>query len=76
MTFKALQGHSDGTIVRWVDISQPGQSEPEHPVVALATLSPRGLTTRTLPDGYDAHRGLAVRLSSAGQLVASMGPGR
>ena len=31
MTFKTLQTYSDGNVVRWIDLSTPGQAEPEHP---------------------------------------------
>lgn len=36
LTFKALQTYSDGSIVRWIDESQPGQPEPDHPAPTLA----------------------------------------
>ncbi|HEY2670672.1 MAG TPA: YcnI family protein [Rugosimonospora sp.] len=39
ITFKALQTYSDGTIVRWIDLTQPGQAEPENPAPVL-TLTP------------------------------------
>jgi uncharacterized protein YcnI len=35
VVFKALQTYSDGTIVRWIEIPQAGQPEPEHPAPIL-----------------------------------------
>lgn len=35
MVFKALQTYSDGTVVRWIDPTQPGQPEPDHPAPSL-----------------------------------------
>jgi periplasmic copper chaperone A len=35
MVFKTLQTYSDGSIVRWIDLSQPGQPEPDHPAPVL-----------------------------------------
>ena len=37
MTFKAIQGYSDGTTVAWIDEAAPGSTvEPDHPAPALA----------------------------------------
>lgn len=38
LTFKTIQTYSNGDVVRWIDVSQPGQAEPEHPAAVL-TLS-------------------------------------
>ena len=35
IVFKALQTYSDGTVVRWIDLQQPGQPEPDHPAPVL-----------------------------------------
>lgn len=40
MTFKTLQTYSDGTVVRWIDVST-GSTEPAHPAPVL-TLTPAG----------------------------------
>jgi len=39
ISFKALQTYSDGSVVRWIEESQPGQPEPENPAPTL-TLTP------------------------------------
>jgi uncharacterized protein YcnI len=35
LVFKALQTYSDGNIVRWIDVPQAGQAEPDHPAPIL-----------------------------------------
>jgi uncharacterized protein YcnI len=35
LVFKALQGYSDGDIVRWIEEPVAGQAEPEHPAPVL-----------------------------------------
>jgi uncharacterized protein YcnI len=42
MVFKALQTYSDGNVVRWIDLSQPGQPEPDHPAPVLKLASGSG----------------------------------
>jgi uncharacterized protein YcnI len=36
VAFKAIQTYSNGDIVRWIDLAQPGQPEPDHPAPVLA----------------------------------------
>jgi uncharacterized protein YcnI len=49
IVFKALQTYSDGNVVRWIDIQQPGQPEPDHPapVLHLTPASATGTGTGT-----------------------------
>jgi periplasmic copper chaperone A len=35
MVFKAVQTYSNGDIVRWIDLTQPGQPAPDHPAPVL-----------------------------------------
>jgi uncharacterized protein YcnI len=35
LVFKALQTYSNGDVVRWIDLPQAGQPEPEHPAPVL-----------------------------------------
>lgn len=44
LVFKALQTYSNGTVVRWIDTTQPGQPEAEHPAPTLHL-------TAAVPDG-------------------------
>ena len=41
LVFKALQTYSNGDVVRWIDVPQAGQPDPEHPAPVL-TLTPAG----------------------------------
>ena len=36
LAFKAIQTYSDGNVVRWIDLPQAGQPEPEHPAPILS----------------------------------------
>lgn len=35
IAFKTLQTYSDGEIVRWIDVTEPGGDEPEHPAPTI-----------------------------------------
>jgi periplasmic copper chaperone A len=41
LVFKAVQTYSNGDVVRWIDLPQAGQPDPEHPAPVL-TLTPAG----------------------------------
>lgn len=47
LVFKALQTYSNGNVVRWIDATQPGQPEPDHPAPTLHL-------TAAVPDGDSA----------------------
>lgn len=51
LTFKALQTYSNGDVVRWIDVQQPGQPEPDHPapVLTLTAAAPDGTTASSAP---------------------------
>jgi uncharacterized protein YcnI len=57
LTFPAVQTYSNGEVVRWIDLAQPGQAEPEHPAPTL-TLTKGGeaaaTTATTSAAGADA----------------------
>jgi uncharacterized protein YcnI len=46
LVFKAVQTYSNGDVVRWIDLPQAGQPEPEHPapVLTLTPVAPAGVT--------------------------------
>jgi periplasmic copper chaperone A len=44
IVFKALQTYSDGNVVRWIDLQQPGQPEPDHPAPVLHLTPPAAST--------------------------------
>lgn len=62
LVFKALQGYSDGTVVRWIDVSQPGQPEPEHPAPVLEVTSPAtsAVTEKGAPTSSESSGGKGV----------------
>ena len=51
LTFKALQTYSNGDVVRWIDVQQPGQPEPDHPapVLTLTAAAPGGSSSPSAP---------------------------
>ncbi|MDH2416250.1 YcnI family protein [Nocardioides sp. CER19] len=50
LTFKALQTYSDGSVVRWIEVPQTGQPEPEHPAPVLSLTAARDDAARTSTD--------------------------
>ncbi|GAA3806532.1 hypothetical protein GCM10022380_25280 [Amycolatopsis tucumanensis] len=40
LVLKTLQTYSDGQVVRWIDVPQAGQAEPEHPAPTLSVAPP------------------------------------
>jgi uncharacterized protein YcnI len=64
LAFKAIQTYSNGDVVRWIDLPQPGQPAPEHPAPIL-TLTPVGTTASTAS--------AASTASTAGDLPAAAG---
>jgi periplasmic copper chaperone A len=73
MVFKAIQTYSNGDVVRWIDLAQPGQPEPDHPapVLALTTgaATASGKTTTTATAAGSVTDGTARALAIAGLLV-------
>jgi uncharacterized protein len=51
LVFKALQTYSDGNVVRWIDVPQAGQAEPDHPapVLHLTKAAASGAATPSAP---------------------------
>jgi uncharacterized protein YcnI len=40
LTFKALQTYATGEVVRWIDATEEGQPEPEHPAPTVTVATP------------------------------------
>lgn len=74
LTFKALQTYSNGDIVRWIDVPQPGQAEPDHPapVLTLTAAAPAG--SQSAAPGSQA-TAPATATASAAASSASASPG-
>jgi uncharacterized protein YcnI len=72
--FKTIQTYSNGDVVRWIDLAQPGQAEPAHPAPVLAlttgaaTASGTG-TVKTTTAAGSVTDGTARALAIAGLLV-------
>lgn len=73
VTFKAIQTYSNGDVVRWIDLPQPGQPEPDHPapIISLttATASASAVHTSAAPVTASGTDGLSRALGVAGLLV-------
>jgi len=52
LAFKAIQTYANGDVVRWIDLPQPGQPEPEHPAPVL-TLTAAGASADNAGGGTD-----------------------
>ncbi|HET9897629.1 MAG TPA: YcnI family protein [Streptosporangiaceae bacterium] len=73
LAFKAVQTYSNGDIVRWIDLRQPGGPEPEHPapvVTLTATSGPAktGAAPAAAPSGSSSD-GTARVLGIAGLVI-------
>jgi uncharacterized protein YcnI len=53
LVFKALQGYSNGDVVRWIDVPQQGQPEPEHPAPVLTVAKAATSTPASMPGMTD-----------------------
>jgi uncharacterized protein YcnI len=74
LAFKALQTYSNGDVVRWIDLSQPGQPAPGHPapVLTLTSAAPVAYATRisAVPQDGPGADGTARILAAAGLTVS------
>lgn len=78
LTFKALQTYSDGHVVRWIDESQPGQPEPDHPAPTLRVAASAGSAAAPPTDGASPDSGRSTTplvLSILALVVAVVGTG-
>jgi uncharacterized protein YcnI len=47
LAFKAIQTYSNGDVVRWIDLPQPGQPAPDHPAAILTLTTDTAAATAT-----------------------------
>ncbi|GAA0658918.1 YcnI family protein [Streptomyces thermocarboxydovorans] len=68
LVFKALQTYSDKEVVRWIEVPQKGQEEPENPapVLALSEASDDGHHGASAGKAEDGTANAAARTSAAG----------
>lgn len=73
MVFKAVQTYSNGDVVRWIDLQQPGQPAAAHPapIVTLTTSTGPASTAHTgaAPAAASGTDGLSRALGIAGLIV-------
>jgi uncharacterized protein YcnI len=67
LTFKAIQTYSNGDVVRWIDVQQPGQPEPDHPAPVLV------LTAGASGTGAAASTGSTAATTTPSASVAAAG---
>jgi uncharacterized protein YcnI len=79
LVFKALQTYSDGTVVRWIDLTTPGQAEPEHPAPVLALsadaagATPAASAAAAAPTATSKNDGLPIGLGVTGAVLGLAG---
>jgi len=71
LVFKALQTYSDGQVVRWIDVTQPGQPEPDHPAPTLSVEAAPAAAAAPAPTTASSGDPVATVLGGAG-LVAGL----
>jgi uncharacterized protein YcnI len=73
LVFKALQTYSNGTVVRWIDLTPPGGPEPEHPAPTLH-LTPAAVPgPATASHDGSASATAALALGILGAVLGSIG---
>ncbi|HEY7142832.1 MAG TPA: YcnI family protein [Streptosporangiaceae bacterium] len=74
LVFKAIQTYSNGDVVRWIDLQQPGQPEPDHPAPTLTlttgSQAPAAAVSSSTASGGSSTDGMARVLGIAGIVVA------
>ncbi|HEY2575286.1 MAG TPA: YcnI family protein [Streptosporangiaceae bacterium] len=77
VVFKAIQTYSDGNVVRWIDLPQPGQAAPAHPAptVTLTTgtataAAPASTAHASTTSASSGSSGSSSALGLAGLIVA------
>lgn len=80
LPFKAVQTYSNGDVVRWIDMPQPGQPAPEHPAPLLTLTSGTPIVGATVTSAASASHGsgpdgVARALAIAALAVAVLGVG-
>ncbi len=79
LAFKAIQTYSNGDVVRWIDVSQPGQPEPDHPAPVLtlttgpAAAAPAAGTSAATTSASGGSDGLARAIAVGGVVIGLLG---
>jgi uncharacterized protein YcnI len=72
VVFKALQTYSDGTVVRWIELTPPGGPEPDHPAPVLTLTAPGSGTATSSSSDSDTTAVIAVILGAAGLVLGGL----
>jgi uncharacterized protein YcnI len=72
VVFKALQTYSDGTVVRWIELTPPGGPEPEHPAPVLTLTAPASDAPASSSGGSDTTAVAGVILGAAGLVLGGL----
>lgn len=73
LAFKAIQTYSNGDIVRWIDVPQPGQPAPDHPAPVLTLTSGQATAPVSTPNTGSSTTTAASSGSSALALGVGIG---
>lgn len=71
LTFKALQTYSNGDVVRWIDVRQPGQPEPDHPAPVLTLTAAAAEGSPATPSSPQATATASATVSTSGTSTGS-----
>jgi uncharacterized protein YcnI len=66
VAFKAIQTYSNGDVVRWIDLSQPGQPDPAHPAPVVTLTTARAPAAASRPSAASAGKGTSGSFSALG----------
>jgi uncharacterized protein YcnI len=75
LVFKAVQTYSNGDIVRWIDLTQAGQPDPEHPAPVLALTAAGSTDSGTAGSGGSGSGSTPAAASSTAAATAQSSSG-
>jgi uncharacterized protein YcnI len=73
LPFKAIQTYSNGDVVRWIDLQQPGQPAPDHPAPVLTLATPDAVSGAPAASGGIGEATIALTLGAAGLVAGLLG---
>jgi uncharacterized protein YcnI len=71
MVFKAIQTYSNGDVVRWIDVPQPGQPAPDHPAAVLTLTTGAAGSGGTAGTGGTTGAGSTANTAPSASVAAS-----
>src|SRR5215831_9976582 len=73
LPFKAIQTYSNGDVIRWIDLQQPGQPTPDHPAPVLTLTPPDDVGGAPAASGGPGDSTIALTLGVAGLVAGLLG---